>query len=273
MTKNQRNHRNTTPAKVSNVTTARPISHHQKQPSSNDMQQQTSDAKELNVIEKQQKIIEELLDRLGRLEGTVSAMEGELAVVRNVNTILSQQLDEVDQYSRRSCMVVTGLRKPEKDETNHKDSKRVISAIVSEAGLDEGEFMRHLDKVHPLGGTKSGKQSRIIKFTTHSFKEKVFLKHKQNKKNEIEKRKQNLKQKSRIQLNIQPSLSRFRTELLKKANEAIEDNENFKSAYADMHGNLKFILNNPLDGKYVKQFRNESDIINIVSAYCEEDEF
>ena len=134
MTKNQRNHRNTTPAKVSNVPTARPISHHQKQPSSNDMQQQTSDAKELNVIEKQQKIIEELLDRLGRLEGTVSAMEGELAVVKNVNTILSQQLDEVDQYSRRSCMVVTGLRKPEKDETNHKDSKRVISAIVSEAG-------------------------------------------------------------------------------------------------------------------------------------------
>ena len=101
MTKNQRNHRNTTPTKVSNVTTATPISHHQKQSSSNDMQQQTSDAKELNVIEKQQKIIEELLDRLERLEGTVSAMEGELAVVRNVNTILSQQLDEADQYSRR----------------------------------------------------------------------------------------------------------------------------------------------------------------------------
>ena len=88
MTKNQRNHRNTTPAKVSNVATARPVSHHQKRPSSNDMQQQTSDAKELTVIEKQQKIIEELLDRLGRLEETVSAMEGELAVVRNVNTIL-----------------------------------------------------------------------------------------------------------------------------------------------------------------------------------------
>ena len=40
-----------------------------------------------------------------------------------------------------------------------------------------------------------------------------------------------------------------------------------------MQGNLKFILNNPLNGKYVKQFRNENDIINIVSAYCEEDEF
>ena len=132
--------------------------------------------------------------------------------------------------------------------------------------------MRHVEKVHPAGATKNGKQSRIIKFTTHSFKAKIFLKHKQNKKNEIQKRKQNPK-KSRIQLNVQPSQSRFQIELLKKANEAIEDNENFKFAYAHMHVNLKFILNNPLNGKYVKQFRNESDIINIVSAYCEEGEF
>ena len=90
MNKNQRNPRNTTPAKVSNVITARPISH-QKQPLSNEMQQQTSNAKESNIIQKQQKIIEEFLDRLGRHEGTVSAMEGELAFVRNVSVILSQQ--------------------------------------------------------------------------------------------------------------------------------------------------------------------------------------
>ena len=38
------------------------------------MQQQASDAKESNVIKKQQKINEELLDRLEILEGTVSAM-------------------------------------------------------------------------------------------------------------------------------------------------------------------------------------------------------
>ena len=113
----------------------------------------------------------------------------------------------------------------------------------------------------------------MIKFTTHSFKEKVFLKHKQNKKNGTEKRKQNPKLKNRIQLNVQPSLSRFRTELLKKANEVIEDNGNFKFAYADMHSNLKFILNNPLNEKYVKHFRNENDIIDIISAYCEEGEF
>ena len=45
MAKNQRNHRNTTPGKVSNIKTARPISH-QKEQSTNEMQQQTSEAKE-----------------------------------------------------------------------------------------------------------------------------------------------------------------------------------------------------------------------------------
>ena len=65
------------------------------------MQQQTSNAKELNLIQKQQKTIEELLDGLGRLKATVSAMERELAIVRNVNTILSQQLDKADQCSQR----------------------------------------------------------------------------------------------------------------------------------------------------------------------------
>ena len=113
-------------------------------------------------------------------------------------------------------MIVAGLRKPGKDETNDKDSKSVISAIASEAGLDKEEFMMHMDKVHFVGGTKNGKQSRIIKFTTHSFKEKVFLKDKQIKKNDTEKKKQNLKLKIRIQLNVQPSLSRFQIELLKK---------------------------------------------------------
>ena len=34
------------------------------------------------------------MERVYRLEETVSAMEGELAVVRKVNTLISPQLDE-----------------------------------------------------------------------------------------------------------------------------------------------------------------------------------
>ena len=76
-----------------------------------------------------------------------------------------------------------------------------------------------------------------------------------------------------MRLNVQPSLSRNRIDLLRKANDAIEGNEKFKFVYADMRGSLKFILNEPLNRKYVKHFRSEEDIVSIISAYCEEDEF
>ena len=44
--------------------------------------------------------------------------------------------------------------------------------------------------------------------------------------------------------------------LVRKSNEAIEVNENFKFTYADMHGILKIVLNKPLNIKYVKHFRS-----------------
>ena len=108
-----------------------------------------------DIIEKHQKIIEELMERVGHLEGTVSAMEGELAVIRNVNTLLSRQLDEADSYSRRSCMRVTGVRKPEDDETNEDDALSVISAVAKEAGVDENDFRKHVDKVRAIGVQKT----------------------------------------------------------------------------------------------------------------------
>ena len=209
------------------------------------------------------------MERVGRLEGTVCTMEGELAVVRNINNLHSRQLDEADLYSRRSCMIVTGLRKPLIDEANEDDALNVISAVAKEAGIDENDFRKHVDKIHPIDGARNGNQARIIKFTTHSFKEKVFLQHKRNKKIDNGKKKKNPKHKSQMRLNVQPSLSRNRIDLLRKANEVIEGSKNFKFAYADMHGNLKFVSNKP----YVKHFRTEEDIINIISAYREEDEF
>ena len=138
--------------------------------------------------------------------------------------------------------------------------------------VDKNDFRKHVDKIHPIGGAKNRNQARIIKFNTHSFKEKVFLQHKRNKKIDNGKRK-NPKHKSQVRLNVQPSLSRNRIDLLRKANKATEGNENFKFTYANMNGNLKFVLNKPLNRKYVKQFRSEDDIINIISAYYEEDEF
>ena len=147
------------------------------------------------------------MERVDHLEGNVSTMKGELAVIQNVNTLLSRQLDEAGSYSRRSCMIVTGLQKPKDDETNEDDALNVISAVAKEAGAVENDFRKHVNKIHPIGGAKNGNQVRIIKFTTYSFKEKVFLQHKGNKKIDNGKKKKNLKHKFQVRLNVQPSLS------------------------------------------------------------------
>ena len=101
---------------------------------------------------------------------------------------------------------------------------------MKEAGTDKNDFRKHVDKIHPIGGTENRNQVRIIKFTTHSYKEKVSLQHKQNKKVDNGKKKKNSKRKSQVRLNVQPSLSRNGIELFRKANESIEGNENFKFA-------------------------------------------
>ena len=104
-------------------------------------------------------------------------------------------------------MIVTDLRKPVNDETNEDDTLHVTSAVAKEAGIDGNYFRKHVGKIHPIGGAKNGNQARIIKFTTHSFKEKVFLQHKRNKKIDNGKKKKNPKHKSQVRLNVQPSLS------------------------------------------------------------------
>ena len=95
------------------------------------------------------------------------------------------------------------------------------------------------------GGTENENQARVIKFTTHSYKEKLFLQRKRNKKIDKGKKKANPQHKCQLRLNVQPSLSRNRIALIRKGNEAIEGNETFKFAYPDMHVSLKFILNKP----------------------------
>ena len=82
-----------------------------------------------------------------------------------------------------------GLQTPKNDETNKEDGLNVISAVTKEAGVDKNDFRKHVNKIHPISGAKNRNQVRIIKFTTYSYKEKVFLQHKQNNKFDNRKKK------------------------------------------------------------------------------------
>ena len=61
--------------------------------------------------------------------------------------------------------------------------------MKEETGIDEDVIQQNIDKIHPIGQSEDGKQRRIVKFTSDSFKERVFMKRKQRKKAYIEKQK------------------------------------------------------------------------------------
>ena len=60
-------------------------------------------------------------------------------------------------------MIDIDLRKPEDDKTNKDDVLNVISAVAKEAGVDENDFRKHVNKIHPIGGAKKQKPSENYK--------------------------------------------------------------------------------------------------------------
>ena len=79
----------------------------------------------------------------------------------NVNTLLLRQLDEADSYYRSLCMIITdnyGSESPSEE-----SGLNVISAAVKEAGIDEKDFKKHVDKIHPIGCAKKQKPSKNYK--------------------------------------------------------------------------------------------------------------
>ena len=74
------------------------------------------------VIQQQQMTIDELLVRIVKLEERVIALEGGLALASHVTSVLQEQLtsktDELEMYSRRSCIVLSRLCKEENKNLN-----------------------------------------------------------------------------------------------------------------------------------------------------------
>ena len=81
-------------------------------------------------------------------------------------------------YSRRPCIVLTELFK-EKNE-NLKKLKTDVVETLSETGMPKEEITNNIDKLHRIRKIdKNNTQNTIIKFKTHSFKEKFTLKEEQ----------------------------------------------------------------------------------------------
>ena len=175
--------------------------------------------------------------------------------------------DAQEQYSRRPCLVINGMAKPGHQEVadNSDDVKQVIETLERECGISQDVIKNNLDKTHPIGRPDEyGKQLRIVKFTTDSFKETVFRKHKHQRNACIERQKRSGKA-IQIDVKLQPSLTRHRIGLLKFANSQSEGAKNIKFAYANMHGSLKAMLNTPVRNKSILEFKTKIEVMEILN--------
>ena len=100
--------------------------------------------------------------------------------------------------------------------------------------------------------TRDGKQSTVVRFRCHAFKEKVYRKQKEIKGKEIK---------------VKLLLTKRRTRTIKYAHQITENNAEVNFVYADMNGNLKIRLHNSIGNKYVYEFKPKEELHELFNKF------
>ena len=82
-------------------------------------------------------------------------------------------IDLQAQYYRRPSLMINRMAEPR---NKNDDEKLILSGLKEKTGISEDVIQQNIDKIHPIGQPEDGKQRRIVKFTSDSFKERVFVK-------------------------------------------------------------------------------------------------
>ena len=179
-------------------------------------------------------------------------LEGVLVVTRNANSLLEQEVDNLQQYQRRTCIIVDSIT-PVKDETEEQITKKTKNFLIKNLGFEERKVNEELDKCHRLGKAKDGKQSTIIRFKSHSFRASVYAS-----RNNIQNKKK---------LKVKLSLTKRRTKIINYAHRITESVPEVMFAYADVNGNLKIRLHEQREGKYTFPFISIDSLHNMAGLY------
>ena len=90
--------------------------------------------------------LEELLKRIEKLEDKVAELESKLIVTKNVNKLLSQAVDDLQQYQRKACVILDGIT-PSEHETMEEITKKAKNAMVKNQNFSEEEVDIKLDVI------------------------------------------------------------------------------------------------------------------------------
>ena len=89
----------------------------------------------------------------------------------------------MEAYSRRPCFIVSGMKKERNG--NMENLTRTIIDKLEETGIPKEKVKTNIDKLHRTGSYQpsSNTQLVIVKFRSHSFKEKHYNRRKNVNKN------------------------------------------------------------------------------------------
>ena len=191
----------------------------QQQKQQKEQQQQQQQQQKHNGSLTKDEEIASLRQQLQAMEARMQAVEAQVAITSKVNSLLSIEIDRLEQYGRRNSVVIRGIL-PKDSETNE-DLKQSVKTVVGELGMKE-QFNRDFDKTHRIGpvlDTPQGKrQDVIVRFKSHSTRYEVYRKRKE------------LKNKS---VRITPSLTKKRRKLLSTARSEYDGHEDVNFIYVN----------------------------------------
>ena len=186
---------------------------------------------QINELKMKNRLLEERMDKLQDKQGVLS----------QVNSMLSLEVDRLNQYTRRSNVVIKNVFAPENETVPQVEEE--VKKIITNMGLPE--VIPDFDKAHRLGKirTINGKQHQdvIVRFKSHSARYSVFKKRKSAKNHRIA-----------------PNLTKTRSALLAEAanftKEKIGDDWGF--VFANEHGDLLVRLKDKFRGKHYFPFNS-----------------
>ena len=198
-------------------------------------------------LKQQQLLINKLMSRINALESHVQLLGGKIATQESVSNLLEQKTDNLEAYSRRPCTILSGIQKLKKESQGN--IKTSVLENLQKTGLPLEKIERNIDKLHWVGrfDHETQMQPIIVKFRTHSFKEKIYHQRKKLAKG----------------IKISPSLTKRRSDILQQVQhiikeESSDDSPNeegiVKFALADVHGTLKIVLTKSYKNRHVFAF-------------------
>ena len=197
--------------------------------------------------------LKKMEDRIRQLEADEIKNSSYLSVQRNVSSLLSNRIAQLEQYTRRYSVIVSGIpRKPNESKESLRDE---VNSLLQEAGSPTK--LSDVDKFHRNGPRQGAEQDIIVRFKSHEAKEAFY--------------KQRKKIVSR-QVWVKPSLSNHNYNLLREAKEHVKtyDAQTYVNppefVFANVHGILQVKLAKETnDGTMFYQFDSIQKLYEILN--------